>query len=349
MIDTLTGALGLGAHEGTFWIPLVLMLLLYLTAAAGVVLGGFDIGVGCLLLFAPQHLRLRMLALLSPWQDANGFWLFLGLGLLVAAFPQAWGTIMGALYLPLSLLGAGVLLRSASFELRLRSPAEWQAAWVITFACGSWLVAISHGLILARVVTSYANGLPYSLLGVFFAACGLAAYSLLGATWLIMREAGELRVRSAVWAQRNLRRTAAGLVAVSVALVLANSGVFLKWGEASNWWRTASLWVVLLVCFVSLEMMLQRLVHQSLRITLVPFVLVVLMFLAMLGGVFYSFFPYLVLDNITIWDAAASTPSLRLVLTMAALLIPVAIIFNVWVYWSLLGVSRPPQPPRFSG
>src|SRR3546814_18251760 len=63
-------------------------------------------------------LRPRMLSLLSPWRDANEFWLFLGLGLFVAAFPNAWGSVMGELYLPLCVLTLGVLLRSVSFELR---------------------------------------------------------------------------------------------------------------------------------------------------------------------------------------------------------------------------------------
>src|SRR5699024_7221064 len=104
---------------------------------------------------------------------------------LAAAFPRAWGPIMGALFLPLSLLGAGVLLRSASFELRLRAPIEWQPYWTAGFAVGSWLTALSHGLIVARVVTAYADGASYVLLGLFFAACSLAAYGLLGATWLM--------------------------------------------------------------------------------------------------------------------------------------------------------------------
>src|SRR5690606_11388558 len=97
MIDSLATALGLGAQDPAFWMPLVLMLLLFVVIVAGTVLDGFDIGVACLALFAPAGLRLRMLALLSPWSDPNEFWLFLGMGLFAAAFPKAWGSIMGQL------------------------------------------------------------------------------------------------------------------------------------------------------------------------------------------------------------------------------------------------------------
>src|SRR5690606_1521934 len=111
MTDTLATALGLSAQDPSFWMPLVFMALLFTIIAAGTILDGFDIGVGCLALFAPASSRQRMLSLLSPWRDANEFWLFLGLGLFICAFPKAGGPVMGRLYLPLCLLGLGVLLR----------------------------------------------------------------------------------------------------------------------------------------------------------------------------------------------------------------------------------------------
>lgn len=349
MIDSLTGALGLSMHDASFWMPLAMVALLFAIVVAGVVLDGFDIGVGCLLPFAPADLQRRMLSLLSPWRDANEFWLFLGLGLLVSAFPHAAGPIMGALYLPLSVLALGVLLRSASFELRLRAPKQWQRFWAIGFAIGSWLTALSHGLILSKVATSYASGAVYAALGVFFAFCALAAYGLLGSTWLIMRETGELRARAVLWSSRRVRWVAAGVVAVSLILVLANTGVFLKWGALPDRLAVATVWGVLLVCFIALEMMLQRMLHSSPRTTAAPFLLVLLIFFIVLSGLAYSFFPYLILDDVTIWDAVTSMPSLQFVLSATIVALPVAIIFNVSVYWRMFGLSRPPEPPSFSG
>src|SRR5690606_16044131 len=116
--------LGVSAHDPAFWMPLIFMVVLFAIIVAGALLGGFDVGVGCLILFAPPHTRTRMMVLLGPWRDANAYWLFLGLGVLLAAFPKGWAAIMGPLYLPLSLMGLGVFLRYVSFELRLRSPVE---------------------------------------------------------------------------------------------------------------------------------------------------------------------------------------------------------------------------------
>src|SRR3546814_8670247 len=80
-------------------------------------------------------------------------------------------------------------------------------------------------------------------------------------------------------------------------------------------------------------MCLQRMINSSYRTTALPFAMTLLIFLIVLGGLGYSFFPYLVLDDITIWDAAASVDSLRLILAGAIIELPVALIFNIWVYW----------------
>lgn len=349
MIDSLAIALGLGSQDPAFWMPLVFMALFFAVIVAGTVLDGFDIGVGCLVLFAPADLRPRMLSLLSPWRDANEFWLFLGLGLFVAAFPLAWGPVMGALYLPLCLLALGVMLRSVCFELRLRAPIEQQPRWLLGFALGSLLTALAHGFLLAQIVVSYQHENGYLWFSLFLGFCAIAAYCLLGSSWLIMRVAGELRVRAVMWGRRAVRWAAAGAVGVSVVLAFANSGIFLKWSDGPHWPYVAALWLLLLVCFITVEMSLQRMINSSYRTTALPFFMTLLVFLIVLGGLGYSFFPYLVLDDITLWDAAASIDSLRLILSITVLALPVALVFNIWVYWRMFGLSIAPSPPRFDG
>lgn len=349
MIDTLASLLGFGAHDPAFWMPLALMAVFYAIVVAGVMLDGFDIGVGCLTLVAPEALRPRMLSLLSPWRDANEFWLFLGLGLFAIAFPYAWSQTLGRLYLPLSLMALGMLLRSVCFEWRLRAPASMHLRLQAGFGLGAVLTAFAHGYLLARLVVAYEAGTAYTAFAILMGVCAVAAYSLLGATWLVMREAGELRVRAAGWAQRTLRWSAVGAVGVSVVLDFSNTGVFLKWGDGEHWFAVALVWGLLLLCFVFTEMILQRMISHSYRASALPYFLVLLIFLLLLGGLAYSFFPYLVLDEITLWDAAAPVSSLRLALSATIITLPVALIFNLWVYWRMFGRSRPPEPPDFPG
>ena len=347
MMDTLALALGLHPQAPEFWLPLAFMGLLFVVVLAGMVLDGFDIGVGCLNVFAPAHLKPRMLALLSPWRDANEFWLFLGMGLFMAAFPLAWGRIMGELYLPVTLLAVGTVLRSVGYELRLRAPREQQSYWGRLFGLGALLTALSHGLLLAQIAM-LSQGETRSLwFAAFVAVCAVAAYCLLGASWLIMREGGELRARAIFWGRRCVRWAAAGAVAVSVVLALGNPGIFLKWsgGLVRAW--VVGLWFCMLAAFICIEICLQRMINSSYRNTALPFVLTLLVFAMTFGGLAYSFFPYLVLDELTSWDAAAATDSLELVLAAAALALPIALIFNVRVYWRMFGVSVPPEPPEF--
>lgn len=347
MIQTLASALGMGVDDPAFWMPLVFMGLLYAIVVAGILLDGFDIGVGCLALFAPHALRNRMLSLLSPWRDANEFWLFLGLGLFLVAFPGAWGYVMGKLYGPLALLGLGVTLRSVSFEMRVRAPEQQRSAWLLGFAVGSVLTALAHGALLAQVVVSYQSDSGYLWFTALVAVCAVAAYSLLGAAWLIMREAGELRARAVIWGRKSVRWCAVGAVAVSVTLAFSNSGVFLKWSQMLDWKRLLMLWGVLLLSFVVIEMYLQRMINSSFRTTALPFVLVLVIFMIMLGGLGYSFFPYIVLDDITLWDAAAPVDVLQLLAGGTLVAMPVALVFNIWVYWRMFGLSIAPQPPAF--
>ncbi|MDN5843113.1 MAG: cytochrome d ubiquinol oxidase subunit II, partial [Alcaligenaceae bacterium] len=126
-----------------------------------------------------------------------------------------------------------------------------------------------------------------------------------------------------------------------------NAVVVLMWGDGEHWRAVALVWSGLLICFVLIEMYLQRMIGFSYRSTALPFVLVLIIFFIVLGGLAYSFFPYLVLDNVTIWDAAAPVESLRLSLSATVLALPIALVFNLWVYWRMFGRSRAPDRPDY--
>jgi cytochrome d ubiquinol oxidase subunit II len=49
-------------------------------------------------------------------------------------------------------------------------------------------------------------------------------------------------------------------------------------------------------------------------------------------GLAYSLYPYVVLDRLTVWEAAASTNSLEFVLVGIVLVLPFTIAYTVFVY-----------------
>ncbi|SAI65731.1 cytochrome oxidase [Bordetella ansorpii] len=340
MIDTLAASLGLTPGDPAFWMPLVFMGLLLLLIVAGIVLDGFDIGVGVLLQLAPSEMRGRMMGLLSPWRDANEFWPLLGIGLFCAAFPFAWGSVFSKLYGPLACMGFGMLLRSVSFEFRIRARNEHKPRWIVGFWLGSVLTAVGQGAVLGRVATGYQSDAGYGWFSIFTGVCAIAAYALLGACWLVMRVDGDLQRRAVAWARHATRWTSVGMVAVAVALGLANSGVFYRWSDDSHLGLAVAVWVAMLLCFVGIEMLLARLPGRADRFDWLPFLLCVLLYVLMLAGLTYSFFPYLILDDLTIWDGSGAVASMRLVLAGAVIGGPVVLIFNVLAYRTVFGRER---------
>ena len=340
MIAALAASLGVNANDPTFWIPLVFMGLLFLLIAGGVVLDGFDIGVGILLPLAPATERERLMGLLSPWRDANEFWPLLGIGLFAAAFPLAWGVVFGRLYGPLALMALGLMLRSVSFEFRIRARAEMKPRWIFGFWLGSLATALGQGIVLGRIATGYQTESGYGWFTVVVGLCVVAAYVLLGATWLFMRVDGDLQRRAARWGRHAIRWTAVGMVGASVMLGLANAGIFYKWSHPGGLLTVVAVWVIMLMCFSCAELLLSRAPSNGTPNQWVPFVLCIVLYWLMLAGLAYSLFPYLILDDMTLWDGTASIESMRLVLSAAVVAVPVVLIFNLWAYRSVFGKER---------
>ena len=259
MIAMLAASQGLNPDDPSFWMPLAFMALLFVVIAAGVVLDGFDLGVGILLQLAPAEERGRMMSLLSPWRDANEFWLLLGMGLFASAFPFAWGAVLGKLYGPLTFMVLGVVLRSVAFEFRIRARNEHKPRWIFAFWAGSLMTAFGQGMLLGRIATGYQSDAGYGWFALFVGLCAVAAYVLLGASWLVMRVDGDLQRRAANWARHAIRWTAVGMVAIAVTLGLANAGIFYKWSNIAHLSLAATVWVLMLGGFVAAEMLLARL------------------------------------------------------------------------------------------
>ena len=338
MIDALSASLGLSAGNPAFWMPLLMMVLLFILIVGTALFDGFDIGVGVLVLLAPKQSRSQLMVVLSPLRDANGFWWLLALGLFLTAFPMAWGVVLGTLYVPMSLTMMGVMLRSVAFEFRIRAASDKRDRWIALFWLGSVLTALGHGALISQLVIGAKLEVPDLWFTGFIAVCAVAGYGLLGACWLVMRLQEALQLFAAHWARHAIRWAAAGMVAVSIALGLANPAIFYKWSSATNLGMAAPVWLLMLVCFVGIDMSLSRVVQPRYRhLVWLPFTLCLILFCAMLSGLTYSMFPFVVLDHLTLWDAAAAQGSLQLVLAATIVAVPIMVIFNLMTYRGLFG------------
>ena len=71
-----------------------------------------------------------------------------------------------------------------------------------------------------------------------------------------------------------------------------------------------------------------------------PFAFAVAIFLLAFAGLAYSLFPYLVIDEITIWEAASATNSLQFILWGVVITLPAILGYTVFSYRVFWGKTR---------
>lgn len=334
MIESLSASMGLAASDPLFWLPLALMAVVTLLLLGLVLLDGVALGAGLLLPWVGGEQRAGVLVAMAPWQRASERWLPLFLGVSMAAFPLAWSVMIEGLYAPFLMLVVGALLRSMAMRL---GPCVW------IYAIGSALGALGFGLLLAAYVTGL--NFHWSFVGFVLLLCVsmFAVFALLAASWLLLSVQGTLAARLSRLASAAARWSAAGMVALSFMLALANPAIFYKWTHGNHVETAALWWLVMLVAFVWLDRLLRGWPNRTDAPVRTPVLLTWLLMLLMFAGLVYSIFPFLVLDELTLWDAAGSTESLSLVGVAAMIVAVVGVAAQGWDYRRFLGRDQLPE------
>jgi len=318
------------------WLPLAFLAIMGLAMLAYVILDGYDLGVGTLLGAAADRDKDTMVASIGPFWDANETWLVLGVGILLVAFPPAHGLILGALYLPVTLMLVGLTLRGVAFDFRSKAGADRKALWNRAFNAGSVLASLAQGYMLGRWVTGFRDDGWATLFSALIAVCLLGTYMLLGAGWLIMKTEGALQLAAVRWARGSLALTAAGVAAISAATPLVSEAIFARWFTLPNMVLLAPLPLATLLLFFIVERSLRRLPTRLAQGNAygdwVPFAGAVGIVMLAFYGLAYSLFPWLVVDRLTIWQAASSTESLWIIFVGACVVLPVIAGYTVFSY-----------------
>lgn len=328
---------GIDLSAPAAWLPLVFALVMALAMLAYVILDGYDLGVGMLILKTPHTAqRDAMIATIGPFWDANETWLVLGVGILLVAFPRAHGVILGALYLPVALMLAGLTLRGVAFDFRVKAKAEHRLLWDAAFRYGSMSASWAQGFMLGQLIAGFRTDWLSLGFCVLIGLCLIGAYRLLGATWLIMKSEGELQLAAVNWARASLLMTALGVLAISIASPLVSDRIFSKWFSFPYVLMLFPIPLATLVLFGVIERSLRRLPvrlagHNQYG-SGVPFACTVGVFLLAFYGLAYSLFPWLVVDRMTIWDGASATESLWVIFIGTVIVLPVIIGYTIYAY-----------------
>ncbi len=326
------------------WLPLVFALVMALAMLAYVILDGYDLGVGVLLRRADDDAQKdSMIASIGPFWDANETWLVLGVGVLLVAFPMAHGVILGSLYLPVALMLMALTLRGVAFDFRVKAHAQHKPLWDRAFYTGSLLAGWSQGFMLGGLITGFKADLWSQLFSALIGLCLVAAYCLLGAGWLIMKTEGGLQLKAVRWARASLWLTAAGVLAISLATPWVSQRIFEKWFSFPNLVMLLPIPLMTVVLFGimarSLKRMPTRLAQNNEYGAAVPFACTVGVFLLAFYGLAYSLFPWLVVDRITLWQAASAPEALQVIFYGVVIVLPVIIGYTVFAYRVFWGKS----------
>jgi cytochrome d ubiquinol oxidase subunit II len=305
-----------------------------------VVLDGFDLGVGILFPRKSTAERDRMVASIGPFWDANETWLVLAVGLLLVAFPIAHGRILSALYLPVAVMLVGLILRGVAFEFRAKAETNWKPLWDRAFFFGSLTTALAQGYMLGLYAMGLERTGPHIAFACTTAVCVTAGYALMGATWLIIKTEGDLQRRVVRRARRALALTGLGFVSISLATPLVSPRIFEKWFSVPEIILLAPLPIGAAALFAAVWFALGHLPRADDRFTWVPFAGTAGIFTLAFAGLAYSFYPFVVPDQLTIYEAASSPESLAIILVGTLFVLPVILGYSALSYWVFRGKAQ---------
>src|ERR1700716_294666 len=177
-------------------LPLLSALFLMFALTMYVMLDGFDLGVGALLLAQrDEGVRNRMVDAIAPTWDGNETWLIMGALTLLAGFPRAYGILTPAFFIPIVLMLLSLGLRGVSFEFRHNS-ATARRRWDAVFAGGSVVAALAQGVIVGGLIQGVDTDLDsfggspldtFSPFCLLIGAVVVTGYATLGVGWLRLK------------------------------------------------------------------------------------------------------------------------------------------------------------------
>ena len=320
---------------------------------AGIVLyallGGADFGGGMwdLLARGPRadRQRLEIARAIGPIWEANHVWLIFAVVVSFAAFPDVYAGLSTALFIPLSLVLIGIVLRGAAFIFRAYAHDETsaQAGWGAVFAFASTLTPFALGLCAGaiasgniRIVDGKVSSslwttwlAPFPLLTGFVA---VATCAYLAAVYLT----NDVRGQTDLEEDFRIRALAAGITAITLALIALG----LSRSEAPVIWHGMIDREIFTI--VPLGIALAALGGWSVWNRHYPLARMAgaAEVIVLIGGWALAQYPYLVVSDLTYQNAAASDAMLKASLITFA----IGSIFlapSLWLLFSLFKGRNP--------
>ncbi|MDY0222591.1 MAG: cytochrome d ubiquinol oxidase subunit II [Desulfobacterium sp.] len=302
---------------------------------------GFDFGIGTLYPFLGKSDtdRRMMMNSIGPLWDGNEVWLITAGGVTFAAFPKVYAVMFSTLYAPLLIILFALILRGVAFEFRGQIHSTgWKRIWDAGIFIGSATPALLFGVVFANIFRGIpfdSNGLyhgnllmllnPYGALG---GALFMTLFMLHGANWLAIKTTGDLHDRSVATAGK------LWLLTVPLAILFLGASFFAT-SLYDNYFRYPALFLVILVTVVALLAVRYFIVEQSFfKAWFASAVTIVGATFFGIAGLFPTLYPSIVDPgaSLTAFNASSSPLTLKIMLLVVAVFLPLVIAYQTWAY-----------------
>ncbi len=314
------------------FLPLAFMALMGLALLLYVILDGYDLGIGILLPLGTAEEKDRMIASIGPFWDANETWIVLGVGILLIAFPEAHGLVLTTLYIPVTIMLIGLILRGVSFDFRVKAAIRQRRMWNRAFAGGSLAAASAQGWMLGSYVTGLQSGALNLAFSALIAITLPALYVVLGAGWLLIKTDGQLFENARRWGRNAMPAMGLALLAISVATPVVSPTIAERWFTLPNFIGLLPIPLTTAIAFAVIYRVLWSDRISRAGYGWLVFAGAVLICTMAALGLAYSLYPYVVLDQLSVWDAAADAASLRFIGVGVAFVLPFTFLYTILVY-----------------
>ncbi|MFG1690213.1 cytochrome d ubiquinol oxidase subunit II [Nonomuraea sp. NPDC049269] len=299
------------------------------------VLEGFDFGVGMLLPIVARNDTERrvMIDTIGPVWDGNEVWLITAGGATFAAFPEWYASLFSGFYLPLLLILLALIVRGVGFEYRgKRDSAAWRRRWDAGIIAGSFVPALLWGIAFANIVRGVRLDADHEYVGTFWDL--LNPYALLGGLTTLTLFATHGAVFLALKSRGEISRRAAGVALKTGVVAAVLAVVFLAWTQIyGGVVGTAILAVFAVLAFVcALGAIARGRQGWAFLLSAVAIgVTVISLFVVLHPDVLPSTINPAY--SLTIENAAATPKTLSIMTGVAAIFLPLVVLYQSWTYW----------------
>ncbi len=320
----------------TVWFLLILVLF-----AGYAILDGFDLGVGILHLFHKSDTDRRLsLNSIGPVWDGNEVWLVTGGGALFAAFPEVYATVFSGFYIALMLLLGSLIFRAVAIEFRSKNKSpRWRRFWDRAFSLGSLFTALLLGVAFGNV----AAGVPLdanrnvsvgllALLHPYAVLVGIstvALFALHGAIFLSLKTDGAMQNRVRSWIPLLMCIFGACYILTTIATLSQQHHLAARFSGNPAWWFVPA---VTLLAIAGTVYEIKK--GRDFRAFVCSSITIALLVALVAIGIF----PNIILsdpieNSLTIYNAASSPKTLKIMLTIALIGMPMVLSYTIAIYW----------------